>query len=156
MKRFALIVLTIPLIVLVFMVLGFAVTQVQLSSKDFPKATGKPDWKTLAQEDIPSVVTFDADGDKRITQVWIVSLDGAPYLRTGNTQWFANLERVPELELRIGGVMYLCRTSVIKDRTKAQQAHDAFYAKYARRSDFFRAIGISTDTVIALECSYGS
>lgn len=156
MRRFALIALAIPLATLILMATGFVISQVQLSSEVFPAAEREPNWQILAQEEIPSVVTFDADGDRRITQLWIASVNDTPYLRTGNTKWFANLERVPELELRIGGVMYPCRTSVVRDNAKAQQVHDAFYEKYPRRSDFFRTIGITTPTVIALDCSYES
>lgn len=146
------VVLAIPVV----MTAGFFFTQLRLSSKDFPVATSAPNWQVLAKEEIPSVVTIDADGERRITQLWIASIDTTAYLRTGATKWFANLERKPELKLRIGGQMYPCRTRVVSDQAEARAVHEAFYAKYPKRSSFFRAIGVSTPTVIALACSPGS
>ncbi len=154
MPRFIFILLAIPATIICLMGLGFVVSQVQLSGKIFPPSNSEPNWQMLTKEEVPSIVTTDANGDKRITQLWIISMDNTAYLRTGNTKWFANLERVPELELRIGGVMYPCRTSVVSDDAKVQEAHETFYAKYPRRSDFFRIIGISTNTVIALKCNF--
>lgn len=156
MKRSLMIALGVVLAVPVVMAAGFVFTLLRLHSKEFPVATSAPNWQILAQQEIPSVVTIDANGERRITQLWIASIDSTAYLRTGATKWFANLEREPELELRIGGEMYPCRTRVVSDQAEAHAVHDAFYAKYPKRSSFFRAIGVSTPTVIALACRPGS
>ena len=155
LKRTLVVLLAIPGGLVLLMGGAFAIGQLLLSSKSFPPATGKPNWELLAQEEIPSVVTIDPDGDRRITQVWIVAVENLPYLRTSDTKWFANIQRKPVLELRIGGAMYSCGTQVVKDQARAAAVSQAFYAKYPRRSAMFRFFGISTDTVLALTCNAG-
>ena len=110
------------------------------------------DWAILAQEEIPSLVTIDADNSRRVTQVWIANIGQNIYLRTGDTRWFQNLQRKPELELRIGGLAYPCVTQTVTESETVAHVHEAFRAKYPKRSAMFRALGVSTNTVIQLNC----
>lgn len=152
MKKWLSVLLLVPLALVLLLLLSFVLTQVKLRFQEFPPPTSVPDWEVLIQEEIPSVVTRDADGDRRITQVWIAGLDGEPYLRTGDSRWFANLKRDPNLELRIGGVMLRCVVQVVSDEALTTRVHAAFHEKYPQRSKFFRRVGISTPTALALDC----
>ena len=152
MKRVVVVALMLPVVAVGAVLLSFAVTQTYLVVHDYPIATQAPDWEVLAKEEIPSIVTLDADGSRRVTQLWIAAFGGKAYIRTGDTAWFANLERSPQLDLRIGGTTSPCATRVAHERTEIASVHEAFRAKYPRRSEFFRSIGISTNTVIALTC----
>ena len=151
--RVLLVTLGLPLALVALMGVTFGVSQVRLYTSEYPSATGVPDWPTLAIEEIPHVVTLDLDGSRRITQLWIAQVDGVAYLRTGDTQWFANLQRDPRLRLRIGGAEYVCEATTLQDARLADRVHAAFRAKYPRRSALFRSVGIQTQTVLKLGCN---
>ena len=153
MKRFLAGLIALPVLIIGLMAVSFLASQVHLTLREYPLAEAEPDWSVLAAEEIPSIVTRDADGDRRITQVWIAAVDSRLYLRTGDTRWFANLKRTPRLELRVGGVMYPCRTQLVTDPHEIDVVHGAFRARYPKRSAFFRSVGVSTNTVILLDCS---
>ena len=152
MRRIIQILLAIPLAVLGLMTISFVGSQVYLAWKNYPAANQAPDWNLLAKEEIPSLVTVDPDESRRITQVWIANIGQTAYLRTGDSLWFRNLQRDPELELRIGGMSYPCGTQVVMDTTIAANVHEAFRAKYPKRSAMFRVLGVSTNTVLELDC----
>ena len=152
MKRVAAIVLGLPVLAIGLMGLSMLATQVYLAWKHYPTATQPPNWHALAVEEIPSIVTHDSDGSRRITQLWIAAVGDRAYLRTGESRWFANLNADPELDLRIGGMTYPCRVEVVADSAAKDAVNAAFLAKYPSRSAFFRSVGISTTNVLALTC----
>ena len=135
--------------------IGFVISQVQLSWTEFVSATEPPDVAMLAREEIPSIVTLDANGSQRVTQLWIAAVADRAYIRTGDSQWYQNLQRAPELTIRAAGRSHLCGTKVVKDLAESAAAHNAFRAKYPKRSAFFRTVGVSTNTVISLACGAG-
>ena len=152
MKRIITILIAIPITVATLMAVSMGVSHLYLNWKTYPQAREAPDWTVLAQEEIPSLVTFDPDQSRRITQVWIANVGQDAYLRTSDTNWFQNLQRNPTLELRIGGVMFPCATEVISDPDTVDEVHEAFRTKYPRRSAMFRALGVATNTIIELDC----
>ena len=66
-----------------------------------PAFADYPDWDSVADVKVIDVVTIDEDGDRRVTKVWFVLVDGVPYLRTNRSRWLDNLRRDPNLGLRI-------------------------------------------------------
>ena len=152
MKKILLILICIPIGLVFIGGIAFTITQTQLMWLDHPYAKQQPDWEILGHEEIPAVRTFDADGDIRVTQVWIAVVDGHPYLRTSDTNWFANLQRDPQLELLIADYLYRCKVAVVADKELITSVHQAFRNKYPKRSKFFQAMGVSTNTVLALDC----
>ena len=153
MRRIIWFVLGIPLGLIALMALSMGISHVYLAVKTYPEAVDVPNWSVLAQEQIPSIVTLDADGSRRITQLWIVEVNGRAYLRAGDSRWFANLRREPSLDLRIRGVSYACQVERVAEPQQVATVMAAFRAKYPRRSAFFRAIGIATNNVLALGCA---
>jgi hypothetical protein len=97
-----------------------------------PVAPGTPpvDWARADQESVVMVVTNDEDGDERRTKVWLVGVDGEGYLRTGETRWFANLERDPKLALEVAGVSYPMQVEFVHDTELSLKITAAFRAKY--------------------------
>jgi len=93
-------------------------------------ATRAPDWAALADESTVVLVTRDADGDERVTTVWLVVVDGEGFIRTGATRWFANLERDPRLGFRAAGSEYPLAVEFVRDPEVGARVDAAFRAKY--------------------------
>jgi len=111
MKRIILVVIAVPVVIVVGMALAWGVGEVQAQLKTYPLAAEPPNWLVLSNEQYPTIVTRDADGARRITTLWIATVKDRAYLRTNNSVWLSNLQRVPQLELRIGGFTYPCSTT---------------------------------------------
>ncbi len=95
-----------------------------------PAAVEPIDWSAVADEGTPTIVTRDADGDQRETPIWVVVLENQGYIRTGDTRWFANIERDPDVVLRIGGWSYPLRAELLRDDALRESVNRAFREKY--------------------------
>lgn len=97
-----------------------------------PVAAGAagPDWEALADVGTIEAITHDEDGDVRETKIWFVVLDGQGFIRTGSSRWGENVERDPELVLRIDEVEYPLRADFIDDDAHREQITAAFREKY--------------------------
>jgi hypothetical protein len=95
-----------------------------------PAADTAVDWTAVAEERVPVIVTRDPDGGERVTKLWLVVVDGQGLIRTGNTRWFRNIERDPEVVFRVGGYAYLLRAELVTDESLEERTHAAFRAKY--------------------------
>ena len=95
-----------------------------------PTRADTPDWESLADVKVIEVVTRDADGDLRETKVWVVLVDGAPYLRTRGSRWLENLRRDPNLVLRIEGREYEARAEEIPGDEIVEKVDRATLEKY--------------------------
>jgi hypothetical protein len=84
----------------------------------------------VADERVPEIVTRDPDGDPRETKVWIVVVDASGFVRTHGTRWLANIERDPNVVLRIGGAAHPLRAEPVSDAALAARIHEAFRQKY--------------------------
>jgi hypothetical protein len=95
-----------------------------------PAGAEPPDWQRLAQAGVVEVVTRDADGALRETKVWLVLVDGVPYLRTSESRWLENLRRDPDLVLRIEGRDYELRAEEVPGDAIVEQVDRATLEKY--------------------------
>jgi hypothetical protein len=100
------------------------------STRPLPDATGAVAWASVADEAVPEIVTRDPDGDLRETKLWIVVVDGAGFVRTTGTRWLGNIERDPNVVLRIGGAAHLLRAERVDDPALIARVEQAFRAKY--------------------------
>ena len=88
------------------------------------------DWSKWADLQTVQVVSVDASGRPRTTTVWIVVVDGQPYLRTGRTTWGGNVERAGKLKLNGGPGEYELRIAKVADPSIQDKVMAAFRAKY--------------------------
>ena len=114
---------------------------ISCATEKLATCVGPLDWDALTEEWFAIVLTTDPDGSPRETRVVFVVTEDTGIVRTGSTLWFANIQRDPDIRLRIGGKGYLVRAEPIEDE-EAQRAIDAeFRAKYGLGdwlADWFR------------------
>jgi hypothetical protein len=89
-----------------------------------------PQWSEVAEVGTVEVLTVDEDGSPRETTVWLAVVDGQGYLRTGGTRWGGNLERDPQLVLRIEEREYALRSEAVEDEALRERITAAFREKY--------------------------
>lgn len=91
----------------------------------------EPDWTALADSETVYVLTADEDGDVRETKIWLSVVDGTPYIRTSrSSRWGDNIERDPEIALRVGDDEYPLRARFIEAEDERARIVGAFEAKY--------------------------
>lgn len=92
---------------------------------------GPPDWKLIGDQETVHVLTTDADGDARATKIWVLVLDGVGYIRTSDsTTWGDNVEREPEIALRVGVLEHPLHATFITDTADRERIVTGFIAKY--------------------------
>ena len=89
-----------------------------------------PDWSKWADLRTVEVISVDEGGRLRTTTVWIVVLDGQPYLRTGGTIWGGNVEREGKLRLKGAPGEYELRIERVTGPSLQEKVMAAFRAKY--------------------------
>jgi len=88
------------------------------------------DWTPLAAVTEIQVLSENPDGTPHETTVWLAVVDGQGYVRTGNTSWYPNLERKPEIGVRVSGKEYAVRAEPIDDTAVREKVMAEFRAKY--------------------------
>jgi hypothetical protein len=103
---------------------------------------GPPDWSAVADEGTVVILTRNPDASWRDTTVWMVVVDGRAYLRTRNTRWLRNIERDPNVVLRVAGEDHPLRALGVEDPARVEQVEQALREKYGwqdrLRGWFFR------------------
>jgi hypothetical protein len=90
-----------------------------------------PDWPALAESETVLVLTSDEDGEARETKIWMVVIDGTPYIRTSqSTRWGDNVERNRDIALRIDGTDYPVQAVFIEDGAERERIVAVFEEKY--------------------------
>ena len=95
-----------------------------------PMAETALEWESVAGEGVPTIVTRDPDGEERVTKLWLVVVDGQGLITTGDSRWFQNIQRDPNVVLRIGGYAYPLRAELVTDESLERRASAAFREKY--------------------------
>ena len=88
------------------------------------------DWETANEHSVIELITVDPDGDVRETKVWMAVFDGRGYVRTNDSRWFQNIERDPDLTLRLDDGDYPIRAEVRTDPALRERVDDVFREKY--------------------------
>jgi hypothetical protein len=120
------------------------------SPPPLPDATAPVAWASVADEEVPEIVTLDPDGEVRETKLWIVVVDGSGFVRTSGTRWLRNLERDPNLVLRIGGQAHRLRAEAVSDPALAARIEQAFREKYGLSDRLTRWIVPGEPTLMRL------
>ena len=132
-------VVAVPLVAARFALAGMLATACATGGPAPPP--GSLDWDSVAAEWFALVLTTDPDGSPRETRVVFVVMEGTGIVRTGATRWFANLQRDPDIGLRIGEREYAGRAEQIHDADEERAINAAFRAKYGlgdRLADWIR------------------
>jgi hypothetical protein len=88
------------------------------------------DWATAGAERVVQIVTRNEDGTARETKIWLVVVDGQGYVRTGGTRWWGNIERDPDVVLRVAGAEHPLRAELVNDPEIAAKVEAALRTKY--------------------------
>lgn len=90
-----------------------------------------PDWDAVAAVEEVDVLTTNEDGSPRDTVIWLAVLDGQGYIRTSqSTTWGGNVERQPDIALRIEEQEYPLRASFVSDEALREKIVATFREKY--------------------------
>ena len=100
------------------------------ASGPVPVATGPVDLAQIDDRWSLHVVTVDPDGDERVTRIWIDALDGDPVLRTGDSRWWANLQRDPTIRIRLSGKDHVFHAEPVTDPGEKARIDEVFLEKY--------------------------
>jgi hypothetical protein len=95
-----------------------------------PAAAAEIDWQAVTAPDVVRIVTLDADGDVRDTKIWIALHDGTGWVRTSDSRWFRNIQRDPQVKLRVGEREFELRAEEVGDPATRAAVDAAMRAKY--------------------------
>ena len=87
-------------------------------------------WSQVADVGTIEIESTNEDGSARTTTVWLAVRKGEGYIRTGGTRWGANVERNPDVVVRIAGRDYPLRATRITDPVVLDEVNDVFRQKY--------------------------
>lgn len=101
-----------------------------------PAAAAAPDWNALKDVETVEIVTTDEDGSARDTTIWLAVVDGQGYIRTGNSTWKGNIERNPDVTLRVEATEYPVRAEFVTDADLKARVAQALREKYGLSDSF--------------------
>lgn len=120
----------------------------------FASVASAQDWKALADTDTIQVITKDEFGASRETTVWLAVYEGHGYIRTGGTRWGKEIQRDPDVTVRIAGNEFPLRAVPIGAGDATFTAvTDVFRQKYGFSDaaiGVFRSMG-GTPTIMRLD-----
>jgi hypothetical protein len=95
-------------------------------------AVGIATWVAGELTEVAVLRTTDEDGAARETKLWVVDLDGSPWVRVARPErtWFGRLRGRPEVELVRHGVALPYRAIEIDDPAMRARVDAAFRDKY--------------------------
>ena len=80
----------------------------------------------------------------------LVAEEGMPVIVTGDTRWFQNIERDPDVVFRIGGYAYSLRAELVTDPQLEKRANAAFREKYGFQDRLIHPFGEPDKNVMRL------
>ncbi len=72
-------------------------------------------------------------GKPRTTPIWFVYDQGYLYIQSGKdgkTHWYRNLQKNPQMQLRIGQLVLTGSAQFVTDTNEIERVHDLFRSKY--------------------------
>jgi len=102
------------------------------ASASIPLTEGPADWAAIEDAWSLHVVTLDPDGDERVTRIWIAVTDGKAAIRSGESRWWANLQRDPRIRIRFSGTDYPFRAEFATAPDDKIRIDEIFLEKYGR------------------------
>ncbi len=108
------------------------------------------DWAPFEEEGVIRILTRDDDGDLRDTKVWVVVDGGSGFVRTNASRWLENIQRDPEVQVRVRGTDYLMRAEEVRDEAVRDRVEDAFKRKYGFVQRTMSLLRLREPTVLRL------
>ena len=90
----------------------------------------EPSWSDLLEEQEISITVNQEDGTTRELTIWFVVVEGEGYVRTWGSSWHAEIERDPDIVLRIAGQEHLAQVSVVPEGALHTEINEAYRRKY--------------------------
>ena len=110
------------------------------------------DWNSVADVGQVRVLTTNQDGTPRETTIWLAVVDGQGYIRTsGWTRWGDNVERNPDIALRIGDAEHPLRASFVEDEALRERVIATFREKYGGFDGFLNVFRGSKPPIMRLD-----
>ena len=115
-----------------------------------PAAAAAPDWNALKDVETVEIVTTDEDGSSRDTTIWLAVVDGQGYIRTGNSTWKGNIERNPDVSLRVEDTEYPVRAEFVSDAALKERVAQTLREKYGFSDSFIDIFRIGEPNIMRL------
>lgn len=114
-----------------------------------PGRAADADWSAVADVGKIDVLTTQEDGTPRETVIWLAVVDGQGYIRTSrSSRWGGDIERSPDIALRIDGQEYPVRAEFVTDEALRDRIAKAFSTKYGWSDGFIGIIRGSNPRMI--------
>ncbi len=106
----------------------------------------------IDEGEVVELTTYDARAHEHQTDLWIVDIDGKPYLRADlpGAEWLARLRANPEAKLRRDGTHERVRAAPVDDPAVRSAVDRAMAAKYGLVDRIVGAIRDDDRTVSVL------
>jgi hypothetical protein len=115
-------------------------------------AAASPDWGALDHVKEVTALTTNEDGSPRETTIWLTVVDGNAYIRTSqSTTWGGNVERNPDISLRIEGTEFPLRAVFITDEALRDEVEASFREKYGWIDGFVDFVRGSSPRIMRLD-----
>ena len=92
-------------------------------------------WSEIHGEKEITITVNREDGTTQELIIWFAVVDGRGYIRTWDSSWRAEVERDPEVSLRIAGRDYPVRVSAVAEKALYDRVNAAYREKYGLMSD---------------------
>ena len=113
---------------------------------------GGPDWDAVVAVKEVDVLTTNEDGSSRETIIWFTLLDGQAYIRTSeSTTWGDNVERNPDVALRIEETEHPFHAAFINDEAEREKIVASFREKYGWFDGFLNFVRGSSPRIMRLD-----
>ena len=100
----------------------------------------EPKWSELNGEEEITITGNQEDGTTRELIIWFAVVDGQGYIRTRDTTWHREIERDPNVSLRIAGRDHPVRVSAVVEGALYDRVNAAYTEKYGVMSDVVLAV----------------
>ena len=105
------------------------------TSSDAQEGTRQDALARVANESTLEITTIGRQSGKpRTKPIWFVYDQGAVYIQSGKdgkTHWYRNLQKNPQMQLKIGQLVLTGKAQFVIDRAEIERVHDLFRSKYS-------------------------
>ena len=108
-------------------------------------------WDPFRDNSVVQIITTDEGGDLRETNVWIVVIGDAAFVRTNNSHWLDNIRHGCQVKLRSDDVEVPVRATEAVDEEIKDGVEEAFLEKYGLLQRIMSTLRFTEPTVLRLD-----